>query len=705
MTLLVQRPPDAPVAEPERPTAAAAQPRRFRPDIEGLRAIAVVSVVLYHAHLGVGGGFVGVDVFFVISGYLITRQLTNSVGRHGLRVLPEFYARRMKRLLPAAAVVVVATVLAARVWGPPLQARSVAMDGLFTTFYSLNYRLAWLGTQYLHQGDSVSPLQHFWSLGVEEQFYVVWPLLIAVVLVLPRRIRTPFLACALTAIVAVSYRWSIIITAQSGPWAYFSLQTRAWELALGALVAVGAVQLARMPGWLAEPAAFAGLAAIVISCFAMSDATAYPGSLSMIPVAGAAIVLAAGVGRARRVERILGEALMQCLGRVSYSWYLWHWPMLILAPSVVGHPLGWAGRATIVWLSLVAAIASFFYVEDPARRLNFTTVPWLGLGTLLSGAVAASMLLVAAHPPTFVGHGAETHLATGKITPGADPNANNAFLTQVRAAVAASMDTTAAPSNLTPQPQKAPQDNPQPSKDGCHLDYLVVKQAACVYGDPAGTKTVVLFGDSHMEQWEPAFSAAGRSLHWKVVNWTKAACPAADIPVRATTLNRTYTECATWRQRTIERIAALKPDLVMVGESENSQGVQPITPEAWRDATLRTLETVKRTSGARVVFMGDNPVPHLDQTVPNCVAANLNNVQACGTDLAHAYTYPERHKTINPAITAAGYDVVDPKPWMCSDTGCPPVIGNYLVYRDQTHVSAAYATYLTPLLASVLTHG
>jgi hypothetical protein len=227
-----------------------------------------------------------------------------------------------------------------------------------------------------------------------------------------------------------------------------------------------------------------------------------------------------------------------------------------------------------------------------------------------------------------------------------------------------------------------------------------------VFGDAHGTRTVVLFGDSHMEQWEPAFAAAGLALHWRVVNWTKAACPSADLPVMATTLNRPYTECATWRQATIERIAALHPALVVAGESENSQGVQPITPEAWRDATLRTLDQLRRTSGARVVFMGDNPVPHLPnaQTVPDCVAAHLDDVQACATDLAHAYTYPDRHKMINAAVTAAGYDVVDPRPWICSATGCPAVVGNYLVYRDQTHVSAQYATYLTPLLATVLTH-
>ena len=333
-------------------------PRKYRPDIEGLRAIAVVSVVLYHAGLGVRGGYVGVDVFFVISGFLITSQLLGAQGR-GVRFLPTFYARRIKRLLPASATVVVATVLAARLWASPLQVRSIATDGIYTTFYGLNYRLAIEGTQYLNQGAAVSPLQHFWSLGVEEQFYVGWPLLILASAVIPRRLRRPVLAVGLAVLIGYSYRWSIIITNHSAPWAYFSLQTRAWELALGALVAVGAGALARLPRVVAELGAFVGLVAVLTSCFVMSDATRYPGSMAALPVVGAALVIGCGVGARRRVERILGESMMQCLGRVSYSWYLWHWPMLIITPMIVGHALGWPARALVVWLSLLVAIGSY----------------------------------------------------------------------------------------------------------------------------------------------------------------------------------------------------------------------------------------------------------------------------------------------------------------------------------------------------------
>jgi peptidoglycan/LPS O-acetylase OafA/YrhL len=701
MTRLAERARDEPAVAARHLTNHGALPRRFRADIEGLRAIAVVSVVLYHAHLGVRGGYVGVDVFFVISGYLITRQLSAAVEARRLRAMPEFYARRIKRLLPAAATVVIATVVVARIWGPPLQSRSVATDALFTTFYSLNYRLAVNGTQYLHQGDAVSPLQHFWSLGVEEQFYLAWPILIVVVGLLARRIRTPVLLLVLTALVVFSYRWSILLTRSSAPWAYFSLQSRAWELAIGALVAVGAGALARLPGAVAELGALIGLGAVLASCFVLSDASHYPGSVAMVPVGGAALVIACGVGKARRVERLLGESLMQCLGRVSYSWYLWHWPMLILTPYVVGHPLDWGGRVVVVWLSLVTAIASYLFIEDPARRVRLRSIPWLGLGTILSGAVALTTALVIANPPSFTGAGAEAHLASGRITPGSDPTKDAAFLADAKAAVATGMTLTAAPRNLVPQPQHAGGDTPAASRNGCHLDYLVIKQAACVFGDPHATRTVVIFGDSHMEQWEPAFDRAGKTLHWKVVSWTKSACPAADLTVIVPALNRAYTECDIWRRQTIARIGALEPDLVVVGESENAMGVQSITPKTWTDATLHTLDQLRSATRSRVVFMGDNPVPRV--TVPDCVAEHLDDVRPCQTDLEHDHTYPDRHKLVNASVRAAGFAVVDPQSWVCSDTGCPPIVGNVLVYRDPTHLSVEYVEYLTPLIAALLT--
>jgi peptidoglycan/LPS O-acetylase OafA/YrhL len=667
--------------------------RRFRPDIEGIRAFAVLSVVLYHAGLGVRAGFVGVDVFFVISGFLITRQLVDSVAKRGVRSLPTFYTRRIRRLLPAGAVVVISTVLVARLFAPALQVRSIALDGIFTTFYGLNYRLAITGTQYLHQTDAVSPLQHFWSLGVEEQFYVFWPVLIVLVAWIGRRFRTALLALLLVATVVVSFHYSMTVTRSSAPWAYFSLHTRAWEMALGALVAVGAQQLARLPRLIGEVGAVIGLVVIVSSAFVYSDATPYPGSAAALPVAGAALLIASGCGPRRRTERILGEPMLQCIGRVSYSWYLWHWPMLVLAPMVIGHPLDLVQRLIVVWLSLATAVLTFFVIEDPARALRLTNLRWFAGGLAISGAVAAAGALVLTHLPPLVGTGAAVTIVQADT---ASPQVRQ----QMQAAVAAGVQTTNVPSNLAPQPAAAANDTPESSKDGCHADFLSTQQGDCVFGDPRGTHTAVIFGDSHAEQWLPAFDNAGRKAGWRIVNWTKAACPPAQISVFAASLNRDYSECDSWRTATMARIAALKPDLIVVSESEN---VVPskVPPAEFATDTVTTLQKFQATSKAKVVFLSDIPVPNYD--MPGCVAQHLDNAKACNFAVKNAYIYPERHKEMAPAIQRAGFAVVDPLSWLCTSSTCPAVVGNYLVYRNTTHMSASFATWLTPMVAPLLT--
>jgi peptidoglycan/LPS O-acetylase OafA/YrhL len=652
-----------------------------------------LSVVLYHAGLGVRGGFVGVDVFFVISGFLITRQLLSAVGKSGIRALPTFYARRVRRLLPASATVVIATVLIARFWAPALQVRTIAVDAIYTTFYSLNYRLAVSGTEYLHQSDAVSPLQHFWSLGVEEQFYFLWPLLIVAVALIGRRFRTPLLALGLVVIAIVSFRFSVTVTKTSLPWAYFSLHTRAWELAIGALVAVGATRLARLPPAVAELGAFIGMLGMVGSVFVFSDLTPYPGSAAAIPVLGAAMVIACGAGKPRRVERLLGEPLMQCIGRVSYSWYLWHWPILILAPAIIGHSLNSVQRVMLVWLSLVAAVITYFVIEDRARALSLGNLRWLTNGLVLSTSTAVAAVLVLQHLPALVGSGAA-------ITVVQADSAAPAVTKQMQAAVAAGLHTKEVPRNLTPQPAEAAGDTPPSSKDGCHADFLASQQGGCVFGDTKGKHTAVIFGDSHAEQWLPAFAKAGAHAHWKIVNWTKAACPPAQMSVFADSLNRRYSECDSWRTATLARIAALKPSVIVIGQSENVVS-GTVSPSEFAAATVSTLKTLRSTTSARVIFMSDIPVPNYD--MPSCVARHLGDAQACNFAVAKAYSYPERHRAMAPSIQKAGFSVVDPQRWLCTARTCPAVVGNYLVYRNSTHMSASFAAWLAPMVTPLLT--
>jgi peptidoglycan/LPS O-acetylase OafA/YrhL len=667
-------------------------PRGFRPDVEGLRAVAVVAVVLYHAGLGIRGGYVGVDVFFVLSGFLITRQLTGAVASKGIRAIPTFYAHRIRRLLPAAAVAVVATVVAARVWAPVLQVRGIATDAIFTTFYSLNYRLAELGTDYQHVGVAASPLQHFWSLGVEEQFYVGWPIVIVLLMCVGRRHASVLLTLFLLGVIVVSARLSVIVTAHAAPWAYFSLHTRAWELAVGALVALGARHLVRLPRPIAGLVGWLGLIAIVYSALAYTDETPFPGSAAWLPVGGSALVVAAGCGPRVSVERILAEPLMQCLGRVSYSWYLWHWPMLVLIPDALGHDLTVVERVGVVWLSLVAAVSSYFAIESPPRRIVMPNWRWLSAGVGLTSSVTVCALLVLAFPRSTTGQGHEVHLAPVAGSAAEAPSI-------ISRGILHGIHTVAVPRNLTPQPQHAAASVPPTSHNGCHAGFTSIHQPDCVYGDAKAQRTVVLFGDSHIEQWLPAFAIAGARRHWKVVNWTKAACPAAWLTVFNPSLNREYTECDEWRAETIARIAGLHPRLVVVGQSENVVS-SDVSASGFASATIRTLDELRRSTTARVVYLGDIPVPNSD--LPGCVAEHLDDVRPCTFSRSDAYTYPARHRAIGPAVRTARFRFVDPAPFFCTTTTCPAVVGNVLVYRNDTHMTVPYSRWLAPIAIRLL---
>ena len=699
MTLSLDRttevdPPSGRLGAMGRAASAAPGPaRKFRPDIEGMRAFAVLAVVLYHAGLGVRGGYVGVDVFFVISGFLITRQLSGSVGARGIRALPTFYTGRIKRLLPAAATVVVSTVVVARFVAPPLQVQPIATDGLFTTFYGLNYRLAVEGTQYLHQNDAASPLLHFWSLGVEEQFYVFWPLLILVIGLIGRRYKNVLLLLALIAITAVSYHYSVTVTKTSAPWAYFSLHTRAWELALGALVAVGADQLARLPKVVASLGSWLGLGLVVSAAFMFSNATAYPGSLAGVPVAGAALLIACGCGRPSGAERILREPLLQSIGRVSYSWYLWHWPMLMLTPMIVGHPLNWVGRICVVWVSLATAVLTYFLIESPGRHTARRTWQGFGMAVVISGAVVAASVLVLTNLPAMGGTGAAVNVVVAQ-------DATPLVVKEMQLAVSAGVATTNSPRNLVPAPGKAAYDLPVADGTNCHASFTTITQGACVYGDLTGAHTAVLVGDSHADMWLPAFAQAARSRHWRVVDWTKSSCPVASITVFSSTLNRTYTECDTWRKSVLARISALRPDAVFVSDSENVVGGS-VSPQQWSGANLTTLKILRATTTAKITLLQDVPVP--TYSMPGCVAAHLSSVEKCTFPTAKAYSFPARHRELAADAHRAGFAVVDPLPWICTTSTCPAIVGNLLVYRDDTHLTAKFSAWLAPMVAPLLT--
>ena len=687
---------------------------RHRPDIQGLRAVAVLLVVLSHAGVpGLAGGYVGVDVFFVISGFLITGLLLRERLSSGRLSLARFYARRAVRLLPASALVALVTLAAAWRWLPPARIAGVAGDALSAAGYAVNVRLAAVATDYF-ANPAPSPFQHFWSLAVEEQFYLGWPLLIVVVL-WSGRLRV--LAGVLAALVAGSLVYSVFELGVDAPAAYFGLPSRAWELGVGALVALwttaekcrtGVVEsapprtgwgrfVARRNGQLIKAAiGWAGLAAIIASALTLTDDSAFPGLAALPPVLGAALVIAAG-----GPGKLLGLRPLTRIGDYSYSLYLWHWPLLILGPAALGHDLGLGERLGLCAAALALAALTYHLVENPVRHRRALTarpVRGLGLGLGLSAATASVAALALAFPPA---------VPTGGIAP--DTRAALRTAPNPAAELSHLIDTAEGvrrvPDNLVPALTAAPRQELAPQADGCHQTLEnAVQRPACTYGPAAATRTVVVVGDSHALQWFPAFEGLAARNDWRLVSLTRSSCLPAALAIRNARLKRRYTECEDWRAWALGRIDALRPDMVVVATDTNYPGMllgHPADPDRlWSNAWAQLFTRLKAAT-RHVVLLADTPTLSTDPL--DCLGGNGRDITACTEPAATVLRDPAWRAEVQDAARRAGVPVVDPVPWLCG-RDCPLVVGNLLVYRDTNHLTGAYAEMLSPLLGASLPH-
>ena len=664
--------------------------RTARPDIQGLRAVAVLLVVLYHSGVPlISGGFVGVDVFLVISGFLITRSLLTESDSAGRISLSRFYARRIRRLLPSALVVILVTVVVARLWGPALQSTSVARDGVFAALYSINYWLAGQGVDYQHANSAVSPLQHFWSLAVEEQFYLVWPLVLVIVIAITRggliRFRRPAIAVVIVAIGLFSFQQSASVTATNAPLAYFSLQTRGWELAVGALIAIAVPLLRRAPEMIAAVASWIGLGMILYSAIVFTDSTPFPGTLAGIPVAGAGLIIAAGLLERRgSVEKILRPRPVKFLGSVSYGWYLWHWPAIVLGPYLFAEAFGWPEKLELSVVALWFAVITYLTLERFSRRKSISRRRWFAIGGGMTASVVSIALLFSVIAPPAAADAAGPPTAS---------LASVAARGQLEATIAASVALRRLPQNIQPTIASAGDDVPITSHDGCHVSFLATSNKACVFGDTGASRTIVLFGDSHAEQWFGAVNALAMKDHWRLVSWTKAACQLSDVTLVNPQLKRAYRECDTWRAQTIKDIAALHPQLVLVSQANTLAGPD-VSGSRWASGTASTLAQLTGT-GDSVVMLADTP--HPDQDVPSCLDSHTTTVSSCNVvaeSLAAGGYLEVRRSLVAKAARELGVPLIDPTTWFCSGRICPPVIANAIVYRDDSHMTQTYSTAL-----------
>ena len=706
--------------------------QRFRPDLEGLRAVAVLLVLLFHARVpGVGGGYVGVDVFFVLSGFLITGLIVHELLDTGRVSLVAFYARRARRLLPAAAVALAVTLVASAIVLPPLRVAGVAADAAAAALYAGNIRFAAQATDYLQAELDPSPLLHYWSLGVEEQFYIFWPALLVAVagiatgrfglgrfrvhrLAETGRSKATLLAVAVAIVGAAiaSFAISLVLTGVSQPWAFFSLPARAWELAIGGILAIVAAKGYALPARFGQIASWSGLALITLAGAVISVDTAYPGTAALLPTVGAALVIAGGLGPATLPARLLSLGPVRWVGRISYSLYLWHWPIIVLPTAALETELPLPARLGLVALTFPIAAASQRWVEEPIRRGRFVGQrPRRNLAT--AGALAASMAVVAValggNPLSGGGHpnaGAqvsdidlERQLARVIGTPEPPSPVDSP---QPTVATAPSP----VPRDLRPPLTAARDDLPEAYDDHCMAGYAQTTQDECVYGNPRGHTRVVLYGDSHAAQWLPALTSLATNQGWRLVAILKTQCASVDHRQWNPYEKRTYQECDEWNAAALDRIEREHPDLVVMSNSvfasfdvDGRQVASLAVPDEWNAALGQRLAEVRQRAG-EVVLIADTP--HSKTPDPAvCLSAHMSDAAACATPLSSAIV-PARIEAERQVATAEGVGFVDPTAWLCPSVPCPAIIGGLLVYRDGGHMTRTFSTALAPYLAAAL---
>ena len=681
----------SPVDEPPTPTGV-------RPEIQALRAVAVLGVLLFHlCPLRLPGGYVGVDVFFVVSGFLITDHLVRDHVRHGRISLPNFWARRARRLLPASLLVLAVTAIAVYVLVPITRWPQFGLEIIASAFYVENWALAAQSVDYMALSNVKSPVQHFWTLGVEEQFYIVWPLLLIGGAYLAGRMRRSGLrgmAGAVLVATVASFMFSVVYTALVPTVAYFSTATRAWEFGAGALLAL---VLRRIPapitGGVAAAASWAGFAVLAIAMLVFTGATPFPSYTALIPVLGTILVIVAGAPRARWAPTALFSVRpVQFVGDVSYGVYLWHWPLIVLVPYALLAPLNTWQSVLIGIVSIALGWASKVLVEDPVRSHR-----WLASGRPRRSflAAGAGMLLVVA---------LSLPLALSIVPPAP----------QVPATLPACWGAAAMTDEQCGGPSAAALRAPAPSFAGdlptaevaaCELTVELATYRRCDLRATGGDRSIALVGDSHATRWVETFERAAEKEGWGLSTFLVSGCPLVSLeplgsawgydPVGAQL-------CPQPTRAVIDEIVAdpVITDVVLTNRTRlyvsDDPANRPLSPDAVA-ATIRTLQE----AGKHVIVLADHPetarIPvQGGASAPDCLTAG--DARKCAMPRNDAdFADPMRTAAVD-----SGADLIDLTTQFCDDERCYWQIGGLVVYTDDNHLTRSFAATLAPALADAL---
>jgi len=689
--------------------------RGFRPDIQGLRAIAVGSVVLYHLwpHR-LQGGFVGVDIFFVISGFLITSHLLAKPPRRP-RDFAAFWARRIRRLLPASLLVVAVVLLASWAIAPTTTWHDTGTQAEASALYVQNWALAFSSTDYLAADNAATPLQHFWSLSVEEQFYFVWPLVVAALVALGLVLRRgrAVVTTGLAVVVAAGLVFSVWYTGQQQAMAYFVTTTRLWELAAGGLTAALVFAWPRAGGRrVASPelpdltvstrehvtravVAWLGLAGIVVSIFVTDPQAPFPGTAAILPVVSTAVVLGAKASGPGSPAWLLGWRPAQFIGNTSYSLYLWHWPMIVLLPALVG-TLAWPHKLLIIAASVLLAWGTQALIEVRFRRI----IDPISLSRIFAATLVAMLVVVGGGIALSAGATAQQNVSLQRLAE-AEKDPNSCLGAAALAPGAGTKSACRPKQSLLLDPLAAKTDKSDAYPDGCWSNQPFTKRPTCTYGD--GPTQVALVGNSHAGHWLPALQVLAKQRGWTITTFLVSRCAvnAAPQTFDAAGASQRCTDYGTWVKK---QTTSGKFDAIITSERQSVtvQGKSwPRTEAASQKGYVPFLEAWHRAH-VPVVVLHDVPFPgaaHVN--VPDCLAQHGDDASVCqGTPATWHWMDP-----LADATTKTGYadqHVVQTQDWVCPGGVCQPVIGRVVTYFDDSHLTATYAKTLAPLMGQAL---
>lgn len=689
--------PSAPAAS-DTPTQHA--PRPVRPEIQALRAGAALLVVLYHLWPGrLPGGFMGVDVFFVISGFLITSHLAREATSTGRIRLTRFWARRARRLLPAAYLVLAASAVAVYVWMPVLNWAQNFREILASALYFQNWRLAADAVDYLAAENSPSVAQHYWTLSVEEQFYVAWPLLVLAAILLAARLGTRQLP-TVTAVVAVataaSFAYSLWLTYTNVSFAYFSTFTRAWEFGAGALLALltlrsatGRRKTRSLNPHLGAAISWAGLLVLAYCGLELTGSTPFPGTAALLPVLATVAVIAVGMPSSRFSPRwLIDRRIVQWTGDISYPLYLWHWPPIVLLPVILGHELGFWPRVAILVATFAAAALTKRFIEDPVRTgrklgIQRSTVTF-AFTSVAAAALAAASLGGVQHANAEADRAEQLTANITRDTPDCFGAASMV--------AGQPCDNPELDGLLVPDTTAIRRDNP--NYPGCQTDTDDVR-TTCTFGDKddASTPHVVIIGDSHARALLPAFIPLAKEGKIFLDVQVKAGCNWSDNP--HPNPDRTIAEsCYEWRDKENAYLAKNADDIDLIVTGALAHPRPATGPKEQVAGFVKTWQPLA-DEGVPIVAFRDNTAQPEDTN--DCLALE-STITPDSCALPRDEAFPNYDPLVEATKEVSGSRLYDFTSFYCTDSECPAVIGGVNVYRDRTHISKTYMTTMKPYI-------